>query len=172
MVTIVETSARADMDDARRLMRAFVAWAQELSVEDRHMIDRYFDPAAFDAELENLPGKYAPPDGRLLLAREGEVAVGCVALRPLEPGVCEMKRMFVEPAFHGRGIGLALATRLIELARDSDHRIMRLDTSRHQAPAIALYQKLGFRRIPAYYPPPAGSEGFLLFFEKDLTQAD
>nr|WP_314259527.1 GNAT family N-acetyltransferase [uncultured Devosia sp.] len=172
MVKVVEAVSSEDIDDARRLMGEFVAWARELSVEDRHMMDRYFDPVEFEAELEGLPGKYAPPAGRLLLAKDGEVAIGCVALRPLGEGVCEMKRMFVEPSFHGRGVGLSLATRLIVLARESNHNVMRLDTSRHQGPAIGLYQKLGFRKIPAYYPQPAGSDGFLLFFEKDLTQPD
>jgi Predicted acetyltransferase len=168
MVTVVEASSSSDLDDARRLMRALVEWGRELSVEDRHLIDRYFDPVSFEAELASLPGRYAPPAGCLLLAKEGGRSVGCVAMRPLEPGVCEMKRMFIEPEHHGRGIGKALATRLIEVARASGYDVMRLDTSRHQAPAIALYQKLGFQRRSAYYDAPEGSEGFLLFFEKDL----
>ncbi|MFD2649543.1 GNAT family N-acetyltransferase [Devosia albogilva] len=168
MANIVEASSSADFDSARRLMRALVEWGRELSAEDRHLIDRYFDPAAFDAELAGLPGRYAPPTGRLLLAKEGDRAVGCVAMRPLEPGVCEMKRMFIEPECHGRGIGKALATRLIKEARASGYDVMRLDTSRHQAPAISLYEKFGFLRRSAYYDAPEGSEGFLLFFEKDL----
>src|SRR5690606_5849891 len=108
MASVVEASSSADLESARRLIRALVEWGRELRVEDRHLIDRYFDPAAFEAELAGLPGRYAPPTGRLLLAREDDRTVGCVAMRPLEPGVCEMKRMFIEPEYHGRGIGKAL----------------------------------------------------------------
>ena len=108
----------------------------------------------FEAELAGLPGAYAPPEGRLLLAYYEELLAGCVALRKIEDGVCEMKRLFVRPAFRGQGIGRALVTRVIDEARTAGYRRMRLDTLARMRPAIALYESLGFRRIEAYRPNP------------------
>lgn len=167
--TVVAPARTAeDLDVARGFMRAFVAWARALSARDAALVDMYFEPEAFERELAALPGRYAEPSGRLLIASRGGRPVGCAALRDLGGGICEMKRMYVEPDQHGKGVGRLLAERLIAEARAAGYRSMRLDTSRNQLPAIALYEKLGFRRIPAYYPVPAEFEGFLLYFERAL----
>ncbi len=109
----------------------------------------------FERELVELPGCYAPPAGRLLLARVAGEAVGCVGLRPLEPDICEMKRLWVEPGFGGRGIGRVLAETVIEAARRIGYQSMRLDTFPERMPAAQhLYQSLGFREIPPYYDNP------------------
>jgi putative acetyltransferase len=104
----------------------------------------------FARELETLPGLYAPPAGRLLLAECEGVVAGCVALRPLEPGICEMKRLFVRDAFRGRSVGRALAIAIVGEGRRIGYPLMRLDTLPGMSRAIGLYERLGFREIPAY----------------------
>lgn len=104
----------------------------------------------FDEELAGLPGKYAPPKGRLLLARvEGRLA-GCVALQPIDARACEMKRLYVRPDYRGRGVGRALAQAIVEAGREIGYRTMRLDTLTSMPEAIALYRSLGFVETAPY----------------------
>lgn len=87
-------------------MRAFIEWHRQRHRAESALIDQYFDPVAFDAELNGLPAEFAPPEGRLLLACHDDRPAGCVAVRDLGAGACEMKRMFVYSEFHGKGIGI------------------------------------------------------------------
>jgi GNAT superfamily N-acetyltransferase len=115
----------------------------------------------FDEELRRLPGEYAPPHGRLLLAEDGSTAVGCVALRRIDAATCEMKRLYVAPAARGTGLGRRLALAVIDLARGLGYARMRLDTLPSMDKAQALYQQLGFRPIPPYRVNPVPGAKFL-----------
>ena len=133
-----------DLAQIRRLFRSYADWLG---------VDLCFQ--GFEREVAELPGCYAPPSGRLLIARVGGDVVGCVGLRPLEPGICEMKRLWVEPGFGGRGIGRALAESIVAAAREIGYERMRLDTLPERMPAAQhLYRSLGFREIPPYYDNP------------------
>ena len=168
MTQIVEPACAAELDDVRSLMRAFLAWHRARHAEDIELIERYFDQRAFDEELAELPGKYTRPHGRLLLAYLDGKPAGCVALRDLGDGICEMKRMFVPETFRGRGVGRVLAERIIAEGKDAGYRTMRLDTSRRQSEAMRLYERAGFRRIPPYYDLADDVKDWLVFFELPL----
>ncbi|MGH8286984.1 MAG: GNAT family N-acetyltransferase [Steroidobacteraceae bacterium] len=127
----------------RELFREYAAWlGVDLGFQD------------FERELATLPGKYAPPDGCILLARIGGEVAGCVALRPLEPNVCEMKRLWVREAFRGRRIGERLSRAVMQRGAEIGYTVMRLDTLAHMVQAHELYRSLGFREIAPYYANP------------------
>ncbi len=124
----------------------------------------------FDQELATLPGRYAPPAGRLLLAVLDDVPVGCVGVRALEEaGVCEMKRLYVRPAGRGHGLGWELACAAVAAAREIGYRRMRLDTLASMVSADAIYRRLGFRPIEPYYHNPHPE---VRYFELDLAGDD
>ncbi|HWE47452.1 MAG TPA: GNAT family N-acetyltransferase [Caulobacteraceae bacterium] len=135
----------ADLKDVRALMSEY---GETLDVRDRCFQN-------MDAELEGLPGEYAPPHGALFVARSdnGE-AVGCIALHGVADGACEMKRLYVKPSAQGRGLGRRLAATLIGEARRLGFRAMRLDTFEAMTAARGLYADLGFRPIAPYNDNP------------------
>jgi len=146
----------ADFDVARTLFREYAAG-----------LGFPLDFQGFEDELAALPGEYAEPAGTIVLAFDAAgTPVGCVALRPLEdPGVCEMKRMYVREEARGSGLGRRLGERILADARARGYRAMRLDTIDTMTPAIELYRSLGFRPIPAYrFNPIPGA----VYFEADL----
>jgi putative acetyltransferase len=112
----------------------------------------------FDEELKSLPGGYAPPDGRLLLALTDNHAAGCIALRKISPGICEMKRLYVRPEDRGQSLGRLLVERLIAEAQAIGYERMRLDTvAAEMKDAIALYRRCGFHEIEPYTSIPVES---------------
>ncbi len=131
-----------------------VADARALFKEYASSLGHEFSLQDFARELAELPGAYAPPDGALLLARWDGRLAGCVALRPLGGGVCQMRRLFVRHQFRGKGLGKRLALEVIEAARGAGHTVMRLEVSPWMVEAIAMYRAMGFQPIA---PAAAGS---------------
>lgn len=115
----------------------------------------------FEAELAALPGAYAPPQGRLLLALVTGEAAGCVALRPLSETICEMKRLYVRPPFRREGLGQRLASQIVAEATAIGYELMRLDTLPTMHSAIRLYESLSFTRCAPYYPTPIAETVFM-----------
>lgn len=132
-----------------------IAQARELFLEYAQSLGFSLCFQNFDKELADLPGDYRPPDGRLLLATQGEEVAGCVALHKLEGGICEMKRLYLRPKFRGKGLGRVLAEVIIAEARKIGYDRMRLDTvGPVMKDAVGMYRKLGFREIAPYRPNP------------------
>jgi GNAT superfamily N-acetyltransferase len=169
MLRIFEPTTEVELDLVRALMRAFVGWARMRYAAELEFVDCYFDEAAFETELVGLPGKYGRPKGRLLLALEGERPAGCVAFRELGAGVCEMKRLYVDPSWHGKGVGRALVAKVIQEAKLAGYSTMRLDTGPNQVEAQTLYRSTGFKLIPAYYDLPDKLRNWLVFMELKLS---
>jgi putative acetyltransferase len=143
MVLVQPATSDEQLSEARKL---FVDYAQSLSFELCFQ--------NFSEELEHLPGDYAPPAGRLYLAVEAERSAGCIALRKLGTGTCEMKRLYVRPEFRGRGIGRMLSLQVIGEARTIGYRSMMLDTINTMTEAISLYRSLGFQETEPYTHNP------------------
>ena len=168
MIKILNATTDDQLNHVRDLIRAFVAWHRQRHQADLSLIDQYFDAKAFEEELATLPGKYALPKGRLQLALYDDQPAGCIALRELDTRICEMKRMFVYPDLHGKGIGRALAEILIREAQSIGYRRMQLDTSVRQVEAQNLYRSLGFKEIAPYYELPEELKSWLVFMELSL----
>ncbi|MEW7009626.1 GNAT family N-acetyltransferase [Lentilitoribacter sp. EG35] len=168
-VAVIRAIHPAELDAVRGFMRDLVEWLFERHHQYIDLVRRYFDPNEFDAELKNLPGDFASPKGVLLLALVSNDYAGCVGLRDLGEGVCEMKRLYVDPVYHGHGIGEALVEASISQAQYLGYSKMRLDTGPKQVEARGLYAKMGFTPIPAYYDLSAEMEDWLTFMEYDLT---
>jgi ribosomal protein S18 acetylase RimI-like enzyme len=146
--------------------RQQIAQARELFLEYAQSLGFSLCFQNFDKELEALPGHYAPPDGRLLLAEYVGQLAGCVAMRALEPGICEMKRLYLRPQVRGKGLGRALADRIVAEARQIGYRRMRLDTVEPvMKDAVGMYRKLGFKEIAPYRSNPIAGA---MYMELDL----
>ena len=154
MFDIVPATTSAHVEAARELFLEYAAWLN---------VNLCFQ--GFQQELAELPGKYAPPRGALLLAVDSEKPVGCVALRPFKGDVCEMKRLFVRPAAQGHHLGERLIAAIVDEARRLKYSAMRLDTLPGKMDrAIDLYRRIGFHEIAPYYDNPYP----VLFLELNL----
>ena len=155
MVEIRQAETVSDIESARALFREYETWlGMSLCFQ------------GFEEEMANLPGKYAPPDGRLYLAFVDDELAGCIALRKFEDGICEMKRLFLRENARGHGLGNQLIERLLGEARAIGYSKMRLDTyPPKMGKAVSLYESHGFHPIESYYDNPHDG---VLFMELDL----
>lgn len=132
-----------------------IAHVRELFLEYAQSLGFSLCFQGFDQELASLPGDYAPPGGRLVLATTNAQPAGCVALHKITPEICEMKRLYVRPEFRGKGLGRELAEKIIAEARQMGYKKLRLDTVEpRMQKAVAMYRQLGFYEIPPYRPNP------------------
>src|SRR5579863_5475762 len=150
MLQITEVKTPEHVETARNLFREYA---------DSLGFDISFQN--FEKELAELPGDYAPPDGRLYLALEGARPAGCIALRKITADDCEMKRFYVCPLFRGKGVGKRLAAAIIGEARQMGYKRMLLDTVPSMKRAIVLYRALGFKPIPPYRHNPIPGASFM-----------
>lgn len=151
MIEILQAETTEEIEEIRKLFREYEAWLD---------LDLCFQ--GFEEELANLPGKYAKPDGRLLLAFADKKAAGCIAFRKIDEGVCEMKRLFVRPEFRSLGLGKKLIEKLIGEAKSAGYKRICLDTyPPKMQKAVQLYESKGFREIPPYYHNPYGETLFM-----------
>ena len=155
MTRFFRAESEEDIRHVRELISEYVA-SLDFDLRFQH----------FDEEFVELPGEYATPDGCLLLAMQETKLAGCVALRKITKGVCEMKRLYVRPEFRGKGIGKDLAAAIIEEARKIGYTQMRLDTVPSMKEAVALYRSLGFKEIRPYRHNPIKGA---MFMELALT---
>ncbi len=149
-MTVDIHEAYPHIDDVKTL---FTEYAASLGIDLSYQ--NYAD------EFASLPGKYAPPDGRLYIAYCGEIAAGCVGLRKIDTDACEMKRLYVREAFRGLHIGNRLVSRIILDAKTIGYRTMLLDTLPSMKSAQTLYRNLGFADIPPYYDSPIEGTRFM-----------
>ena len=156
MLSIIQAETAEHVTATRELFREYETW-----------LNMSLCFQGFEEELATLPGKYAPPEGRLLLAYSDDNLAGCIALRALnKDGVCEMKRLFVREGFRGQKIGVDLVQRVIDDAREIGYSKMRLDTHPEKmGKAVELYRSHGFVEIPPYYENPHNG---VLFMELAL----
>ncbi|HEU4387699.1 MAG TPA: GNAT family N-acetyltransferase [Blastocatellia bacterium] len=147
MLSILQAETEDDVATVRDLFREYQRWVNiDLGFQD------------FESEVANLPGPYAAPAGRLLLAKLGGAAVGCIALQPRNKDECEMKRLYVRAESQGKGVGRQLVDHLISEARRLGYRRIVLDTLPVMATAQRMYESLGFKEIQAYrYNPVPGA---------------
>ena len=148
---IIQAESSADLQHVRELFAEYVEWLG---------INLCFQN--YEKELAELPGDYAPPAGRLLIAYEDQEVAGCIALRSLGDGVCEMKRLYVRPAFRGERLGWKLVELILDEARKIGYERIRLDTLPGKMDrAIAMYRTLGFKDIDPYYHNPVTGAAFM-----------
>jgi len=155
-IRIIRAQSPDQIDEVRRLFREYERFLG---------VDLCFQ--SFEEELAGLPGQYGPPDGVLLMATDGRQSAGCVALRKVENGICEMKRLYLRPQYRARGVGRLLAERILSEATALGYSVMRLDTLDKLKAAMGLYEVMGFRRRDPYYGNPLPG---VVYWELDLAK--
>lgn len=171
-VVISLVSSEAELSDVRGLCERFLGWLRERYASEIWMINRYYPPDAWKKTLAELPTVHALPRGGIWLARLDGEPVGTVMLKPLgDDGACEMKRLFVDAAARGHGVGRALCERVVDEAIERGYSTMRFETGAFHDEAIGLYRSMGFEFREAYYDLAPDMLRLVKFLEGDLRKA-
>jgi putative acetyltransferase len=160
---IKQATTNTQITYASALFREYFDW-----LEETHGLDLSYQ--GIEDELASLPGVYAPPRGRLLLAYDGDVPVACGALKPQDEGICELKRTYVRPAYRGKGLGRQIAKALLAEARKMGYQRARVDTATFMYAAQALYRSLGFYEVEVYTDLPEEIKKHTMFMEVKLEE--
>jgi ribosomal protein S18 acetylase RimI-like enzyme len=167
MLKIVTAETGAQYDQVRQLLVEHIEWdtsqVAKMGLDAQAALDFYYASGE-----EELPGVYAPPEGRMLLATHSARPAGCGAFHRMSPDTCEMKRMYVRPEFRQMRIGRQLTEILIAAAQQSGYGVMRLETTTFMDKAIAMYSSFGFRACPPYYEIPESFLPITVFMELNL----
>jgi ribosomal protein S18 acetylase RimI-like enzyme len=167
-IDIFAATTAEDFRSYGLLIREYVDWLRGRLQQASWFMDQVMAHQSLDQELASLKTKYGPPRGRAFLARiDGEICGGG-AYQKMTDDICEMKRLFVRPPFHGRGIGRQLCQTLTQSAVDDGFMLMRLDTARHLTEAIGMYESLGFARCSPYRDYPDELLPYLVFMERRI----
>lgn len=164
MLSVDQVESPRQIAAVRELLDEYIAWTRTIEVDA-------MDAPTFhglDTEMATLPGAFAPPEGRLLLATYDGDSAGCVAFKRVNPSTCELKRFYVRPAFRGRDIGRELVRRLVAEARESGYTEMVLDSHVSMTAAHRIYREFGFEQVPAPADFPEHLKPVVVFMHADL----
>jgi GNAT superfamily N-acetyltransferase len=169
MLQIAQAISATQCQEVRELLAEYIAWdstcTRQLGLDVQTLLDFQYAAGA-----EEIPGVYTPPDGCLLLAASVDASAGCAAFRKLDQDSCELKRLYVRPAFQGQRLGRRLAEALIAAARQVGYSTMRLETTAFMRAALELYAALGFKPCAPYYDIPEVFREITVFLELDLRR--
>jgi ribosomal protein S18 acetylase RimI-like enzyme len=170
MLKILPAESEMQYQQVRELLVEHIAWdtskVSQLGLDGQEALDFYYASGE-----EALPGVYAPPEGRMLLATHSAMAAGCGAFHRMTQEACEMKRMYVRPEFRRMQIGRQLTEALIVAAKEAGYVIMRLETTTFMDKAIAMYSSFGFKTCPPYYAIPESFRAITVFMQLNLVAA-
>jgi GNAT superfamily N-acetyltransferase len=170
MLTISPIDSGQDFQQFANLVQEFTAWDRQ-ETERLGLDFNYVEMLhTFESQLDQIPAEYTLPEGCLLLARHENEVGGCVGLKRLNVTNCELKRLYVRPAYRGHGIGRALAQEAIQQARVMEYTVMQLETARFMVDAIVLYTSLGFHEIEPFREIPENIRRISVFMELDLSR--
>jgi putative acetyltransferase len=161
-----EMATQSDIEMVRMMVRSYVQWLFDSFPDETEDLGSYYSHERLQQALDDVATVFVPPNGIALIAMIGNDPVGCVLAHPIEPGIAEMKQLFVLPTARGRGLGRVLIETLIARMSSWGHPTIRLDTAVFLKDAISLYRKMGFVEIEPYTPLPSGTDKTALFMER------
>jgi len=165
---VVTAQKDGQIEEVQQLCRDFVTWLLEEFPEQRDAILTYFEPAKWQTTLSELPNIHARPKGAMLLATLNDKPVGCIMYHQMEPGIAEIKRLFVSRSAHGTGAGKALVAEVLARIRADGYDKARLDTTHFLKAAVSLYESAGFKKVDPFIDFPEDIQNVVVFMERPI----